>query len=113
MLRRDFFFSSRRRHTRCGRDWSSDVCSSDLFDKDFAVIRGFQSNDVFEQNGFAAAARPHHDKYFPALHAEIKSLEYRLSVETAAQPPHGDTDALGSGGRGVHQSKYMRKRVTK
>src|SRR6266699_5803752 len=27
-----FFFSSRRRHTRCGRDWSSDVCSSDLTD---------------------------------------------------------------------------------
>src|SRR6266852_9400165 len=26
----DFFFSSRRRHTRCYRDWSSDVCSSDL-----------------------------------------------------------------------------------
>src|SRR5436305_2727495 len=24
------FFSGRRRHTRCGRDWSSDVCSSDL-----------------------------------------------------------------------------------
>src|SRR2546422_8587305 len=27
-----FFFSSRRRHTRCSRDWSSDVCSSDLVD---------------------------------------------------------------------------------
>src|ERR1039458_10392793 len=27
-----FFFSSRRRHTRCLSDWSSDVCSSDLFD---------------------------------------------------------------------------------
>src|SRR2546429_4483423 len=27
-----FFFSSRRRHTRCSRDWSSDVCSSDLRD---------------------------------------------------------------------------------
>src|SRR5256884_1855319 len=27
-----FFFSSRRRHTRCSRDWSSDVCSSDLGD---------------------------------------------------------------------------------
>src|SRR5699024_11470649 len=26
-----FFFSSRRRHTRSKRDWSSDVCSSDLF----------------------------------------------------------------------------------
>src|SRR6266513_5210757 len=27
---RCFFFSSRRRHTRAKRDWSSDVCSSDL-----------------------------------------------------------------------------------
>src|SRR5699024_12155290 len=27
---RVFFFSSRRRHTRSKRDWSSDVCSSDL-----------------------------------------------------------------------------------
>ena len=26
----NFFFSSRRRHTRYWRDWSSDVCSSDL-----------------------------------------------------------------------------------
>src|SRR5438067_12494988 len=26
-----FFFSSRRRHTRSKRDWSSDVCSSDLW----------------------------------------------------------------------------------
>src|SRR3989449_3135448 len=35
---RVFFFSSRRRHTRCSRDWSSDVCSSDL-DDDRAVHR--------------------------------------------------------------------------
>src|SRR5438067_3567532 len=27
-----FFFSSRRRHTRSKRDWSSDVCSSDLIE---------------------------------------------------------------------------------
>src|SRR5205814_4464687 len=26
-----FFFASRRRHTRCLSDWSSDVCSSDLY----------------------------------------------------------------------------------
>src|SRR5690606_39954097 len=35
------FFSSRRRHTRFSRDWSSDVCSSDLFLKKilkYAVI---------------------------------------------------------------------------
>src|SRR5699024_11880293 len=28
-----FFFSSRRRHTRSKRDWSSDVCSSDLLQR--------------------------------------------------------------------------------
>src|SRR2546429_4151507 len=33
-----FFFSSRRRHTRCSRDWSSDVCSSDLADLDPGVF---------------------------------------------------------------------------
>src|SRR5204862_753549 len=31
-----FFFSSRRRHTRSLRDWSSDVCSSDLAETEFA-----------------------------------------------------------------------------
>src|SRR5207253_5598473 len=30
--RHSFFFSSRRRHTRWPRDWSSDVCSSDLYE---------------------------------------------------------------------------------
>src|SRR5258705_9250954 len=33
-----FFFSSRRRHTRCLSDWSSDVCSSDLRLEDNFVI---------------------------------------------------------------------------
>src|SRR5690606_39848012 len=32
-LRLSFFFSSRRRHTRFSRDWSSDVCSSDLYEQ--------------------------------------------------------------------------------
>src|SRR2546422_7860290 len=35
-----FFFSSRRRHTRCSRDWSSDVCSSDLFTDPLLRSRG-------------------------------------------------------------------------
>src|SRR5690348_17798072 len=34
-----FFFSSRRRHTRWTGDWSSDVCSSDLFRKNSPVFR--------------------------------------------------------------------------
>src|SRR2546422_3223063 len=34
-----FFFSSRRRHTRCSRDWSSDVCSSDLVPKPSSFLK--------------------------------------------------------------------------
>src|SRR5690606_40067481 len=34
-----FFFSSRRRHTRFSRDWSSDVCSSDLRQARWAARR--------------------------------------------------------------------------
>src|SRR5690606_39696120 len=36
-----FFFSSRRRHTRFSRDWSSDVCSSDLmaaFAQNYTIV---------------------------------------------------------------------------
>src|SRR5699024_3992170 len=38
-----FFFSSRRRHTRSKRDWSSDVCSSDL-NKEQLVDIGIKNN---------------------------------------------------------------------
>src|SRR5690606_40907158 len=36
-----FFFSSRRRHTRFSRDWSSDVCSSDLGTATVPHLRDF------------------------------------------------------------------------
>src|SRR5699024_10173818 len=39
-----FVFSSRRRHTRSKRDWSSDVCSSDLITKLVIKKRPFQLN---------------------------------------------------------------------
>src|SRR5258707_10961324 len=44
-----FFFSSRRRHTRYWRDWSSDVCSSDLWVRlatSEAVVRGLEDMQV-------------------------------------------------------------------
>src|SRR5690625_1282274 len=46
-----FFFSSRSRRTRWPRDWSSDVCSSDLFDDriHFAHIRNVH---VFDNGSF-------------------------------------------------------------
>src|SRR5690606_40827270 len=47
--RTHFFFSSRRRHTRFSRDWSSDVCSSDLFD--FKIIADIR-NQIGRYDGF-------------------------------------------------------------
>src|SRR5258705_11545570 len=41
-----FFFSSRRRHTRCLSDWSSDVCSSDLKQKTAYGCLSDWSSDV-------------------------------------------------------------------
>src|SRR5690606_39769174 len=44
-----FFFSSRRRHTRFSRDWSSDVCSSDLTRvfKNIYAFSSFKNNNIF------------------------------------------------------------------
>src|SRR5205814_6925170 len=50
-----FFFSSRRRHTRCLSDWSSDVCSSDLL---FVALHGehFDAHNFLEDVAKAGAA---------------------------------------------------------
>src|SRR6266498_400303 len=52
-----FFFSSRRRHTRCGRDWSSDVCSSDLRSPGFKLTRAVRCPDRNKQNGLTSNDR--------------------------------------------------------
>src|SRR5690606_40848001 len=46
-----FFFSSRRRHTRFSRDWSSDVCSSDLGHDQTAQRRGDRGNSRLDVGG--------------------------------------------------------------
>src|SRR5690625_5701876 len=52
-----FFFSSRRRHTRWPRDWSSDVCSSDLA---LAATHGISTSrvkEVVEMTGLQTVAK--------------------------------------------------------
>src|SRR3990172_10855712 len=59
-----FFFKSRRRHTRCSRDWSSDVCSSDLtgggadfaFDTYGSIETTQQAVDCLGKSGVAVIA---------------------------------------------------------
>src|SRR5256885_8426231 len=64
-----FFFSSRRRHTRLQGDWSSDVCSSDLYPEPWLrprvdtdlLIRGDEQAETaaaFERMGFSRVPRP-------------------------------------------------------
>src|SRR5258707_8401564 len=60
-----FFFSSRRRHTRYWRDWSSDVCSSDLdhraAQRDMRVVPAEQRGDRgLRQRGRADDRTPAH-----------------------------------------------------
>src|SRR5207249_8032224 len=50
-----FFFSSRRRHTRSKRDWSSDVCSSDLEKKIAHLV-------VLLDQAFSGLSFPHRTK---------------------------------------------------
>src|SRR5690606_40946166 len=49
-----FFFSSRRRHTRFSRDWSSDVCSSDLSN----IQQRMLSHNHLGKKGWTVRFRP-------------------------------------------------------
>src|SRR5256884_7305206 len=65
-----FFFSSRRRHTRCSRDWSSDVCSSDLED----VAQTFEACQSEAGSAFGSA-EIYCEKYVEgARHVEVQVL---------------------------------------
>src|SRR5699024_11389071 len=75
-----FFFSSRRRHTRSKRDWSSDVCSSDLMElhhsKHHATyVKG--ANTALEK---LAAARESGD--FSTVNQFSKDLAFNLGGHT-------------------------------
>src|SRR5437660_2774149 len=52
-----FFFSSRRRHTRWPRDWSSDVCSSDLDETEFVIET--KTGDLLRNDGEGLTDKQH------------------------------------------------------
>src|SRR5256884_1548656 len=56
-MRPFFFFSSRRRHTRCSRDWSSDVCSSDLWKCELSRIPFETTAQADPREGFIGQER--------------------------------------------------------
>src|SRR5207253_7419784 len=79
-LHSGLFFSSRRRHTRWPRDWSSDVCSSDLWkDEEFTRSVSYSTVGLSKQyDGHGHRARfISHDGT-----AEAVMLEYDNKIES-------------------------------
>src|SRR3712207_9527997 len=98
------FFSSRRRHTRYWRDWSSDVCSSDL-----AQPQRGQPDDQPEDDG-----HPHRDRQaepeVPALLADqdchrVRSEERRVGTECRSRwsPYHSKNNEVVRASCGVRE----------
>src|SRR5690606_40215616 len=103
-----FFFSSRRRHTRFSRDWSSDVCSSDLAYAINLLVAGLQLLSYGRRHdnispachgstlGFGPenhSLEIHHELHF----SFIRSEERRVGKECRSEwsPYALKTDSLG------------------
>src|SRR2546429_2493459 len=76
-----FFFSSRSRHTRCSRDWSSDVCSSDLAHFTSAFRRAHWNAGGIPIRSYAVRE--------PSIHAL-----HRLALETRPGLARADPGSL-------------------
>src|SRR5437660_10101990 len=99
LLRQLFFFSSRRRHTRWPRDWSSDVCSSDLAGgaaphPAAAAAGGLRARDRPPlQPAVQAQLRPRHR----LLPAGLRSEERRVGKECRSLWPPYHYKKISSG----------------
>src|SRR5205085_9433234 len=79
-----FFFSSRRRHTRFDCDWSSDVCSSDLFDW---LPKGLEYHVAFKSNGnFRVSEIWDSREQFDAFGERLMPLLKDVGIELAGEP---------------------------
>src|SRR2546429_9043647 len=81
-----FFFSSRRRHTRCSRDWSSDVCSSDLRQRPLSSVEVKKStvNRIVcsgNEGGLVRAQKQSKRRYFLGFSHAAYRLGLRESPE--------------------------------
>src|SRR2546429_2430045 len=74
-----FFFSSRRRHTRCSRDWSSDVCSSDLYRDNIDSKKGKDGFYRYSVNVFTYFFPAEH--HIAVLSCDVDALDQRAHIE--------------------------------
>src|SRR5690606_17406315 len=110
-----FFFSSRRRHTRFSRDWSSDVCSSDL--SPCRPSSGSQLTKVdkgFTELGALGLVEPTPYRVFGAqatgCSPVAKAFEHGHDVVQPVRPdPIGRTHAIGNRADGPYVLDTVRR----
>src|SRR3989449_796722 len=90
-----FFFSSRRRHTRCSRDWSSDVCSSDLEVGTASFAQAIA--DELRRRPWGPVVRIEVERTMPPLLRELLQRELRFE-ESALQSALGPSDVYEADG---------------
>src|SRR5216683_4185824 len=94
-----FFFSSRRRHTSSDRDWSSDVCSSDLApavsDRDRGPPHRQSSRQPVER-GLHAGHEVTRGEQLARVHPEggksESALLHRIALHLKQHHDHGDAE---------------------
>src|SRR5207249_5549683 len=94
-----FFFSSRRRHTRSKRDWSSDVCSSDL-SRSFSLANSVKSDAIKAdyQNGVLTLSIPKREEAKPKQ-IKVNVGTQTLGTQAAGTPARAMAAAAGPGAR--------------
>src|SRR5438105_7719712 len=90
-----FFFSSRRRHTRSTRDWSSDVCSSDL-----RLLTNDVPTGVRNRAWFYLAQVWYARGYLDRAEEALRKVNGKLSPELEAEKQHLFANVL------MHQGRY-------
>src|ERR1039458_10445343 len=94
------FFSSRRRHTRCLSDWSSDVCSSDLLKTGFTPRPRFSGPfslfQTFPSDSFPFSLGLQQDPERLA-HTEEQRLELEAAAHVAGRERGGKLVGLAGG----------------
>src|SRR5690606_39308113 len=106
-----FFFSSRRRHTRFSRDWSSDVCSSDLEPKSALATRA-RAAFAKTQAEMQALTRPRDYRVVLREHrAQKLTGDALVALYTERLAARSEERRVGNRGRSLRWARHIKETV--